>query len=551
MRKKKTKRWGRWYAISGAIAEGGQGRLYPVRDSTKSHEEIFVLKELKNLRRAVRFEQEIKAISLLVPHPNVVELVDSGIYRDSAKPWYVMPLAKCSLHEYVTNITGDFERIFAVFDDICAGVGHLHSAGIVHRDLKPGNILMFKFVAKVSDLGLCLLRNTPRITSSPEVVGPRFYMAPEFEDGKCLDVDATADIYSIGKILYYLLSGGKVFAREKYMNREYNLSKILNDPRFRIFESIFRQTITVAKRNRFSDVTELQQEFRDASEQFLNHPRTSLISKLGPIDHMLDSRIDPKHLMSLREDEWKELLEVMQSRGSIPSKEFLFTAAECVSKTTVEPLARLLLDNEEKLDIEIIRQISSRIILIGEDGATLDLWLGIERITRLIEYALDTNDPKVADAVACLSLLILRRNDRVLSKLAKHFHGLTPLGQRNFLAASYDTTYPGKLESLLCLLDSNLDLLSFEAVIAGLCMTADDSALKRVISIGDSLENTERIEAFGRGIALGARGASLTFLSKHNWKHRLLSVLFDILNKANKHNSDQTSNSEPTPDIED
>jgi serine/threonine protein kinase len=126
-----------------------------------------------------------------------------------------MELADRSLADAVTaGVIGKSADLFAVYKAVCAGVAHIHANGIIHRDLKPENILFIGGTPKVADLGLCLIAGLERVTSSLEAVGPRFYMAPELEDGRSLDVTPTADIYSLGKILYFMLSGGRIFSRE-------------------------------------------------------------------------------------------------------------------------------------------------------------------------------------------------------------------------------------------------------------------------------------------------------------------------------------------------
>lgn len=140
-----------------------------------------------------------------------------------------MPRADCSLDMYLPEICKDINLSSETFKLICAGVEHLHKAGIVHRDLKPENILMFSGTPKISDFGICLVANENRLTSTSEAVGPRFYMAPELEDGKNLDVSPSADVYSLGKILYFIFSKGKIFSREKYNQPKFNWVRLFCD----------------------------------------------------------------------------------------------------------------------------------------------------------------------------------------------------------------------------------------------------------------------------------------------------------------------------------
>jgi serine/threonine protein kinase len=115
-----------------------------------------------------------------------------------------------------------------LFRKICSAVAaaHTNAKPIVHRDLKPKNILIRGDGSiAVGDFGLCLhLGEQERHTETQEAVGPRYFMAPELEDGRQDDVTPAADVYSLGKVLYFLLSG-KSFAREKHREKQYDLTR--------------------------------------------------------------------------------------------------------------------------------------------------------------------------------------------------------------------------------------------------------------------------------------------------------------------------------------
>ena len=271
---KKNRIWGRWVACGPAFIESGQGRLYFVTDSSGELEGDYVLKELKNPKRIDRFNNELQAIAALKEHPNVVPLVDSGIYRNPEKPSYVMPKAEGTLEDYIINNPVSIEDRLYIFDQICEGVAYLHRTCIIHRDIKPENILMFSGVPKVTDLGLCLIAEAVRVTPSSEAVGPRFYMAPELEDGKHVDVSFEADVYSLGKLLYYLLSDGKIFSREKYRDRDWYLPRLKDDSRLELFNAVFQKSIVVDVSQRYANAGELQKAFRETFDKYRRHPLT-------------------------------------------------------------------------------------------------------------------------------------------------------------------------------------------------------------------------------------------------------------------------------------
>jgi serine/threonine protein kinase len=113
-----------------------------------------------------------------------------------------------------------------LFEKICEGVAHLHTNGVIHRDLKPNNIFFREDKTPVvGDLGLCLLtEQDERLTETAEAIGARLFMAPELEDGRFEEASYVADIYSLGKILYWLVANRKIFSREKHRNQTYDLT---------------------------------------------------------------------------------------------------------------------------------------------------------------------------------------------------------------------------------------------------------------------------------------------------------------------------------------
>lgn len=203
------------------------------------NQEIFVLKRLKNLDRIRRFENEIKAVSEL-SHPNIVKLVDFDF--DSPKPYLVTEycaggsLSKADLSNWNT-----VERLH-LFSDICDGVGHAQARGIIHRDLKPDNIFLSADhkTPVVGDFGICYLTDQgERITVTDEAVGARRYTAPELEDGRLEHVNRSADVYSLGKILYWLFAG-RVFDREKHRESRWDLTAQSHDlPQHEVVERAF------------------------------------------------------------------------------------------------------------------------------------------------------------------------------------------------------------------------------------------------------------------------------------------------------------------------
>lgn len=216
--------YGARWEIDSPLCEGGQSHTYLVKDRKGADETRYVLKRLKNIERIDRFKREIEAIRNLA-HENILKLIDFDL--DAKKPFLVseycaggsLPLAEAIWKEST-------EKALKIFIDVCNGVLHAHNNNIIHRDIKPENIFLRSQngPAVVGDFGICYLDTEGnRLTLSEEAVGPRLFMAPELEDGRVDEISNFSDTYSLGKLLYWLLSGGKCFSREKHRDQKFDL----------------------------------------------------------------------------------------------------------------------------------------------------------------------------------------------------------------------------------------------------------------------------------------------------------------------------------------
>lgn len=153
------------------------------------------------------------------------------------------------------------DEVLHLFQQICSGVAAAHAKGIVHRDLKPDNIfLRSNGSIAVADFGLCyFLDEDERVTFTEEAVGPRWYMAPELEDGRTEHITPRCDVYSLGKVLYWMLAG-RIFSREKHRDPQYYLAKdSRNSADYLVYELLDR-TIVAEPSQRIANATELSQE---------------------------------------------------------------------------------------------------------------------------------------------------------------------------------------------------------------------------------------------------------------------------------------------------
>jgi serine/threonine protein kinase len=213
----------RWQVIE-SLGEGGQAHTFLVTDIRGEGKTRYVLKRLKNIDRLARFRREIEAIRSL-SHPHIIQLIDFDL--DADRPYLVTEYCSGgSLSKAGPFWHGSPSKAFEIFQDVCEAVAYAHAQGIIHRDLKPDNIFLRaeQGPAVVGDFGICYLEEDgTRVTITEEAVGPRYFMAPELEDGRVDDVSPKSDVYSLGKLLYWLLSGGKVFSREKHRETKWDL----------------------------------------------------------------------------------------------------------------------------------------------------------------------------------------------------------------------------------------------------------------------------------------------------------------------------------------
>jgi len=206
------------YTLVQKIGEGGMGEVWVARQTEPVKRKV-ALKLIKTGMdsRAVltRFEQERQALALM-DHPNIARVLDGGL-TPTGQPFFVMELVNgLPLTRFCDEAKLTPKERLELFLPICQAVQHAHHKGIVHRDLKPANILVTLLdgrpVPRVIDFGLAKamagkLTDESLATQFGAVLGTLEYMAPEQAGFSSLDIDTRADIYSLGVILYELLTG--------------------------------------------------------------------------------------------------------------------------------------------------------------------------------------------------------------------------------------------------------------------------------------------------------------------------------------------------------
>ena len=264
---------GRWEIIDGpALGIGGQGTVFRVKDSTGELDGEFALKRIPDINRRDRFRREVEAIKRLTDpatrqaHPNVITLIDHSALddaNDADKQFLVMPIA----HGSDLSAPGRFalykdsiDAVLQVAKQLASALIAAHAAQIIHRDVKPKNVLFTGngHETWLSDFGICLIRESPRLTETPEVMGGRAFMAPELEDGGRLEVTPAADIYSLGKVIYYMLSGGVIVPRERVHEAQFS-GLFDKGQRYRLIEILLHRMICPRDR-RIQSATEVLKE---------------------------------------------------------------------------------------------------------------------------------------------------------------------------------------------------------------------------------------------------------------------------------------------------
>ena len=219
----KARKFGQ-YQLGGKLGEGGMGEVYLAEHALLKRP--CALKLIKHEVGAdpialARFEREVQSAARLV-HPNTIEIYDYG-RTDDGTFYYVMEyLQGMSLAELVLR-AGPLPpgRVIYLFRQACAGLAEAHALGLVHRDLKPANLFVAVHggesdVVKVLDFGLVKLTKDPgaaALTSEMTVSGTPLYMAPEQSVGDRA-LDSRADIYALGAMMYYALTGQPPFTGE-------------------------------------------------------------------------------------------------------------------------------------------------------------------------------------------------------------------------------------------------------------------------------------------------------------------------------------------------
>jgi len=210
------------YKIREKLGEGGCGVVYVAEQAEQVRRRV-ALKIIKlgmDTRSVIaRFEAERQALAMM-DHPNIAKVLDAGT-TDTGRPFFVMELVRgIRITDYCDqNNLGTRQRL-ELFTQVCHAIQHAHQKGVIHRDIKPSNILVTLHdgvpVPKVIDFGIAKategrLSEFTVYTELHQFIGTPAYMSPEQAEMSGLDIDTRSDIYSLGVLLYELLTGRTPF----------------------------------------------------------------------------------------------------------------------------------------------------------------------------------------------------------------------------------------------------------------------------------------------------------------------------------------------------
>jgi serine/threonine protein kinase len=221
------------YKLMEQIGEGGFGLVFVAEQAEPVRRKV-ALKVIKpgmdSSQVIARFEAERQALALM-DHPNIARVLDAGA-TESGRPYFVMELVRgIPITDYCDqNQLAPKERL-ELFMSVCQAIQHAHQKGIIHRDIKPSNVLVTshdgKPVAKVIDFGVAKaihqqLTAHTIYTNFAQMIGTPLYMSPEQAEMSGLDIDTRSDIYSLGVLLYELLTGTTPLERKRVVQAPYD-----------------------------------------------------------------------------------------------------------------------------------------------------------------------------------------------------------------------------------------------------------------------------------------------------------------------------------------
>jgi WD40 repeat protein/serine/threonine protein kinase len=265
------------YKLLEQIGEGGMGVVYMAEQTQPVRRKVAlkIIKPGMDTKQVIaRFEAERQALALM-DHANIAKVLDAGTTQ-GGRPYFVMELVRgIPITDYCDRERLPITERLELFVLVCRAVQHAHQKGIIHRDIKPSNILITLHdgvpVPKVIDFGIAKatgpsLTDKTLYTGFAQLIGTPLYMSPELAEMSGLDVDTRSDIYSLGVLLYELLTGTTPFDQETLgkaaLDEVRRIIREQEPPKPSTRLSALGETLTTVSANRKADPRRLNKSVR-------------------------------------------------------------------------------------------------------------------------------------------------------------------------------------------------------------------------------------------------------------------------------------------------